>query len=68
MEIIIYQIAIAAIIIVAAIIKGSKGLKYASIGAVVWTLFHIFVPWLMLVQFLTIALAYGIGNAIVQEE
>ncbi|PJF37909.1 MAG: hypothetical protein CUN55_19685 [Phototrophicales bacterium] len=68
MEILIYQIVIGAIIVVAAIVKGEIGLKYATIGAVVWTVFHIFMPWLMLLQFVTIALAFGIGNAIVQEE
>jgi hypothetical protein len=68
MIIIIYQIIIALIIVLSAIIKGKKGLNYSLIGTIIWTLLHIFVPWLMIIQFFTILVAYGIGNAIVKEE
>jgi len=68
MEILIYQLVIAAIIISAALLKGRIGLNWAAIGAVIWTLFHIFAPWLMLIQFFTIAIAYSIGGAIVADD
>lgn len=64
MEILIYQLVIAAIIIGAALLKGAVGLKWAAIGAVIWTVLHIFAPWLMLIQFFTIGIAYAIGGAI----
>jgi len=67
MGIIIYQIIIAVFIISAAVLKGSSGLRFASLVALVWTLFHVFAPWLMLVQLFTIAISYGIGNAIVKD-
>lgn len=63
----IYQFVIAGIIIAGALFKGAIGLKWTAIGAVVWTLWHIFAPWLMLIQFFTIGIAYAIGNAIVGE-
>lgn len=68
MAILIYQIVIIGIIVTAALLKGSVGLKWASGAAVVWTLFHVVVPWLMLIQFVTIAIAYGLGNAIARDE
>lgn len=67
MEILIYQIVIAAIVIGAALLKGAIGLKWAAVGTVVWTVLHIFAPWLMLIQFFTIAIAYAVGNAIVAD-
>lgn len=66
--VIIYQLVIACIIIAGALFKGAIGLKWTSIGAVVWTVWHIFAPWLMLLQFFTIAVAYAIGNAIVGDK
>ena len=63
-----YQLVIAAFVIGAALLKGAIGLKWAAIGALVWTMFHIFAPWLMLIQFCTIGIAYAIGNAIVVEK
>ena len=66
--VLVYQIVIAGIIIGGTLLKGAKGLKWTAIGAVVWTLWHIFVPWLMLLQFGTITLAYAIGNAIIKED
>lgn len=68
MEILIYQLVIAGVVIGAALLKGAIGLQWAAIGAVVWTVLHIFAPWLMLIQFFTIGIAYAIGNAIVAEE
>jgi len=67
MAILIYQLVIAAIIICAAIVKGEIGVRWAAIGAVIWTVFHIFAPWLMLLQFGTIAAAFATGKAIVRE-
>ena len=63
-----YQIVIAAIIVAGAFLKGRVGLKWATIAAVVWTLAHVPIPWLMLLQFITISIAYGIGNAIAGDE
>lgn len=68
MEILIYQLVIAAIVIGAALLKGAIGLKWAAIGAVVWTVLHIFAPWLMLIQFFTIGVAYAVGSAIVADD
>lgn len=64
----IYQLVIAGIIILGALLKGEEGLNWTAIGAAAWTVFHIFAPWLMLLQFATIAVAYGIGTAIVKED
>lgn len=68
LTVIVYQFVIAGIVIGGALLKGAVGLRWTAIGAVVWTLWHIFAPWLMLLQFFTIAIAYAIGNAIVGEE
>lgn len=53
-----YQALIAAIIIFAAS-KGKKALIIAVVLAVLWTLSHVFMPLLMVLQFCTI-----IGSAI----
>jgi hypothetical protein len=67
MEIVIYQLTIAGIIIIASIIKGRAGCNLASIIAVIWTLTHIFAPWLMAIQFVTIGISYLLGRSISSE-
>lgn len=68
MEIVIYQIIIGAIIIVATLLKGQIGLNCAAVAAVAWTFLHVFAPWLMLIQFAVIAVAYMVATGIVSEE
>jgi len=68
MVILIYQLVIGAIVVGGALVKGKIGLNWATTGAVVWTILHIFAPWLMLIQFGTIGVAYAIGNAIAGDE
>ena len=63
-----YQIVIASIIIVAALLKGQIGANWTAGAAVIWTLFHVFAPWLMLLQFGTIVLAYTVGSFIARKE
>jgi hypothetical protein len=58
-----YQALIGGIILLAScfgkeILKGAVGL------AALWTCTHIFAPWLMIVQFFTIAISGGIGYVI----
>ena len=55
-----YQIVIF-IIIVAAASSGRKALYIAMFIASIWTATHIFVPWLMILQFCTIGFAFLIG-------
>ncbi len=64
MEILIYQIVIFSIIVAASVIKGERGCKIASIVAVVWTLFHIIMPWLMAIQLLTVYMGFVVGMRI----
>jgi len=59
-----YQAAIAAIIIGAAIMSGRKACIVAVVLASIWTLTHIFVLWLMVLQFVTVAVAAFIGLSI----
>ena len=63
-----YQIVIASIIIIAGLLKGGVGANWAAGAAVVWTLFHVFAPWLMLLQFGTILLAYIVARYIARNE
>ena len=68
MEILIYQAVIGSLIVGAAFLKGAIGLKWATGAAIVWTLFHVYAPWLMGIQFITIGIAYAIGNSITADE
>lgn len=58
-----YQVTIAFIIIIASLF-GKKSFYIAVGGAIIWTLTHVFMPWLMIVQFFTIFIAYSIGRGI----
>lgn len=63
-----YQIVIASIIIMAGFLKGQIGANWAAGAAVVWTIFHIVAPWLMLLQFGTILIAYAMGSFIARKD
>lgn len=56
-----YQITIAVIVISAGRVGGKVGCVIAAILASIWTLTHVFMPWLMILQFGTILVALVIG-------
>lgn len=62
--IIVYQLLIAGFIIGAAVKGGRTGCVIAAVIASLWTLTHIFMAWLMLLQFGTVAVATIIGLSI----
>ncbi len=59
MGILAYQIVIALIIIISGY-SGKKSLNTATIIIILFTITHVFMPWLMIVQFITIAISYSI--------
>jgi len=59
-----YQIIIAILVIGSAQLKAKKGLYIALIFTSLWTITHIFVPWLMVLQFTTIIVSGFIGFSI----
>jgi hypothetical protein len=63
MAIIGYQILIAAIILICSFF-GRTAYSIAVGGACLWTITHIFMPWLMVIQFITIGIASLIGYPI----
>ena len=65
MEVLIWQIGIAAAIVFAGAIFGQAGLVVATAVAVLWTLSVIQTNALVILQFITIALAWGWGKAVV---
>jgi hypothetical protein len=63
MAILLYQIFIALIVV----IVGSSSKIAATITAgfaALWTLTHVFMPWLMVIQFFTIWVAYSVAIGI----
>jgi len=67
MEILGYQIGILAVIVIATLLLGEKGMWLAVVGTSIWTLVMIFTSWLMILQFVTIfvglAIAFGIFSS-----
>ena len=63
MAIIGYQIVIAGIIIICSFF-GRTAYSFAVGGACLWTATHIFMPWLMILQYFTIGIAALIGYPI----
>lgn len=63
MAIAIYQAVIFGIIVISSF-GGRKILVRTTIALSLFTLTHVFMPWLVGVQFVTIAIAYGVGSSI----
>jgi len=61
-----YQLVILAIILVAARF-GESALKRVTIAVVIFTFTHVFMPWLMVLQFGTIFLGYRLGKSIIRD-
>ena len=62
MEVLIYQIVIACIIL----ISGYSGIRTKNITTIIlilFTLTHVFMPWLMILQFITIGISYSVATA-----
>ena len=68
LAVIFYQIIIGGIIVLSAKLWGRKALGLATIIAIIWTIMHIFVMWLMILQFITIIVAYNIGKGFIKTE
>lgn len=68
LAVIFYQIIIGGIIVLSAKLWGRKALGLATIIAIIWTIMHIFVMWLMILQFITIIVAYNIGKGFIKNE
>lgn len=66
LAVIFYQIIIGGIIVLSAKLWGRKALGLATIIAIIWTIMHIFVMWLMILQFITIIVAYNIGKGFIK--
>lgn len=49
-------------IVIFLIVYMSRGNAFVTGAAVVWTLTHIFVPWLMILQLFVIYLGYSAGK------
>lgn len=64
MEIIGYQIAILACVVIATLLFGKVGMLLAAAGAAIWTLVMVFTNWLLLLQFATVVVALGIAEAV----
>jgi hypothetical protein len=64
MEVLGYQIAILAGVVVATLLFGQVGMWLSVAGAAIWTLVAIFTNWLLLLQFATVVVALGIAEAI----
>ena len=67
MEIAIYQAVIFGIIFISAL-GGRKALNRTTVVLCLWTLTHVFMPWLLGVQFVTIAIAFSVGRSISKPE
>lgn len=65
MLILVYQLVIAGLILASATAAGKRGLWIGTAVAVVWTLTHVVVPWLMGLQAITIFLAVALGRRLV---
>jgi len=63
MAILIYQLLIASIILFSALFS-RRALYRASATLSMWTLTHLFMPWLMALQFGTITVAFIVGLVI----
>lgn len=63
MGVLLYQAAIFIIIIFSGY-SSKKSLNTATIIIVVFTLFHVFVPWLMVLQFVTIGVSYVVARGL----
>ena len=61
MEVFIYQIIIAAIVLISGF-WGTKTKNITTIVLVIFTITHIYMPWLMILQFLTISISYSVAN------
>lgn len=67
MGIVIYQVVIFGIIFIAAL-GGRKPLNRTTLALCLWTLTHVFMPWLLGIQFVTIGIAFAVGRAISKPE
>jgi hypothetical protein len=63
MAILIYQVVLAGIILFSAL-QGRKALYKSATVLSMWTLTHLFMPWLVGLQFATIVIAFFIGLGI----
>lgn len=63
--ILIYQAVIFSIIVISAY-SGRRARNIAVIGTAIFTLVNVFMPWLVIVQLITILIAYGISSGIVE--
>lgn len=66
MTIVTYQILISLTIIFSGIFAGEKMLTTITEGWAVWTLTHVFIPWLMFLQFATIGLSWLIASSYIK--
>ncbi len=64
MEVLGYQIAILAGVVIATLLFGKIGMLLAAAGAAIWTLVMVFTNWLLLLQFATVVVALGIAEAV----
>jgi len=65
MVVLFYQVVIFGIVIISAF-GGRKALNRTAVVLCLWTLTHVFMPWLLAVQFVTIAVAFSVGRCIVR--
>lgn len=63
MEVLFYQVIIFVAIFISSL-KSRKVLNLITLIIALFTITHIFMPWLMVVQFITITVAYMIGRRI----
>ncbi|WJJ96348.1 hypothetical protein [Algibacter luteus] len=67
MEVFIYQIVIAALIIISGY-SGKKAKVITTIIIALFTITHIFMPWLMILQFITIAISFSVASYIANKK
>lgn len=63
-QVIEYQFAISAIVLLAALLFGEKPMLIVALGAVLWTCFKVFTGWLFVFQFATIIASVYVGMRI----